>query len=227
MHTWVKRIIIEEKFLWRLLVYILGLFIAAFGVAFAINAALGLSPMNSFPYVLSLVTGIDMGICVAFLLSFYVLVQIIILGRQFKWIQLGQLLCAFLFGYFVDFTRFLLGDFTIPTYFGQLALLIMSMVCIATGITLFMSVRLVPLPSEGLVAAITQKLPNAKFHIVMIITHTTIVAIGILLSLLLLGRVYGVREGTVLSAVLIGKMIPYIRKAVSPILGKLGIAPIE
>jgi len=223
----IRHRLIEEKFLWRFLIYVLGLFIAAFGVAFATNAALGLSPMNSFPYVLSLITGIDMGLCVAFLLSFYVLLQIFILGRNFRWIQLSQLLCAFLFGYFVDFTRLLLGDFVLPTYFGQLAFLLISMICIATGITLFMSVRLVPLPSEALVAAITQRLSNAKFHIVMIVVHTTVVTIGLLLSFLFLGGLFGVREGTILSAVMIGKMIPFIQKAVSPMLTKLGIIPME
>lgn len=221
-----QSLIVEQKMHWRVLVYALGLFIAAFGVAFAVNARLGLSPMNSLPYLISHIAGVYMGHVVTALLVLYVLVQAIILGREFRPVQLGQVACSFLFGYFVDFTRMLLGTFTIPTYFGQLAMLFISMVCISLGITLFMSVRLVPLPSEGLVAAIVQKLKTAKFHKVMIVLHTGVVLLGIALSIIFLGGLYGIREGTVISAILIGKMMPTIRKIISPALGKLGISTI-
>lgn len=220
---YIQRLVHEEKILWRLLIYVLGLFIAAFGVAFAVNAQLGLSPMNSLPFVLSLIFDVYMGYVVTALLCLYILIQIILLRRDFKWVQLCQIFCSFLFGYFVNFTRMLLGDFSIPTYFGQLLLLTISMVCVSAGITLFMSVRLVPLPSEGLVAAIVQRLKNAKFHRVMIVLHTSVVFLGLGLSLLFLGGLYGVREGTVVSAVLIGKMMPTIRKIVSPLLAKANI----
>ena len=207
--------------------YVLGLFIAAFGVAFAINAMLGLTPMNSFPYVLSYLTGVYMGIMVTSLLLLYIVIQIILLRKDFQWIQVTQIICSFMFGYFVDFTIFLLGDFRIPTYFGQLALLAISTVCVSMGITLFMSAKLVPLPSEGLVAAISQKLPKAKFHRVMIVVQVSVVSMGALLSFLILGRIVGVREGTFISAVLVGKLIPFNRKIISPMLKKMGIASIE
>ena len=37
----------------RVLVYILGLFCLAVGVALSVNANLGISPVNSLPYVVS------------------------------------------------------------------------------------------------------------------------------------------------------------------------------
>jgi len=212
----------EECLFQRLAVYVLGLFIAAFGVAFAINSELGISPINSFPFVLSQMFGLYMGTCVTILLCFFVLLQIILLRREFKPVNLIQLFFAFLFGYFVDFTRFLLGDFHIPTYFGQMAMMGIAMVLVATGITLFVSSRLAPLPAESLVAAMAYQL-DMPFHKVKIVMDTTVVTSGIVLSLMFLGGLYGVREGTVVSAVLIGKMIPQIRKTVAPTLLKLGV----
>lgn len=59
-----------KSFLIRLLIYILGLLILALGVAFSINSNLGVSPVSSLPYVISQITGIEMGKCVIFIYSF-------------------------------------------------------------------------------------------------------------------------------------------------------------
>ena len=44
-----------RKFCCRILFYVLGLFVMAFGVTFAANSNLGMSPVNSIPAVLSAV----------------------------------------------------------------------------------------------------------------------------------------------------------------------------
>ncbi|MCL1990390.1 MAG: DUF6198 family protein [Defluviitaleaceae bacterium] len=206
----------------RGILYVLGLLVAAFGVAFAINSNLGLSPMNSFPYVLSQVSGINMGTWVTSLLIFYILLQVIILRKEFRLVDVLQFLFAFIFGYFVDFTRWIIGDFRIPTYVGQLVMLLFAIVLIATGITLFMRAQLVNLPTEGLVDAISKKVEK-PFGKVAVVVHTFTVLLGIVISFVFLGQVTGIREGTVLSALLIGKLIPHIHKIVTPTLVKLGI----
>jgi len=210
--------IIEKQLHKRAAVYILGLFTLATGVAFAINSDLGVSPVNSFSYILSRILNVNMGICVFAFFASLVLCQIIVLRNRFKWINLTQIVAAFIFGYFVDLARFILGDFTFPTYFGQLLMLGISIMLIATGIILFIDAKLVSLPPEGLVQAITEIKPPWSFHSVKIVVDSALVAIAILLSLLFLGSIYGVREGTVLSAVLVGKAIPYIRKVTDPLL---------
>ena len=212
----------ERKFLHRLLVYIAGLFICAFGVAFAINSDLGLSPINSFPYVVSQITGIRMGLCLTALLIFFMLLQIVILRREFKWINLVQILFANIFGPFVDLSRLILGDLQIPTYFGQLGMLGISIVLIAIGITLYIDAQVMPLPAEALVIAIAYKI-DSKFHRVKIVMDCIVVATAIALSLIFLRGFYGVREGTVLSAVLVGKVMPVASRVFAPLLRKMGV----
>ena len=41
------------SFLWRVLIYIAGLFCISMGVSISKNAALGISPVNSLPFVVS------------------------------------------------------------------------------------------------------------------------------------------------------------------------------
>ena len=213
----------SKNFAIRVGIYLIGLLFGSFGVAFAINGGLGISPINSLPFIVSNILGVYMGVVVTSLLVFYLFLQVLILGKAFKPIQVTQILASFVFGYFVDFSRFVVGDFTLPTYVGQLAMTGISILLIGTGITLFMSAKLVNLPGEGLVAAIAQRF-NLPVHQAMIGTHSTVVAIGVILSFSFLGELIGVREGTVLSAIFIGKTVQHVKKLVQPLFVRLGLS---
>jgi len=216
--------LIKNRIPWRIAVYILGLLVLAFGVAFAINANLGVSPVASLPYVSSLIfygtstAWATVGVFTSIMQAFFILLQIAIQRKEFRWINLTQILFSTIFGFFVDFARWVLSDFTIPTYFGQFVMLIISIILISCGVVLFIDARLVPLPTEGFCLVVAQKFKNGKFHIVKIIFDCTLVVIGIVVSLLFLNSLQGIREGTVITALAIGKMIPYMRKFLKPIL---------
>lgn len=210
------------KIILRIVIYILGLFVLALGVVFSINSGLGVSPVNSLPYLLSKVTGKEIGTMVIIVFSFFILVQIVILRRDFKWINLTQLIFSTIFGYFTDFAKIIIGDFTIPTYFGQLVMLAISIFLVALGISLYVGGQLVNMPSEGMVAAINQKiLTKHSFADVKVIVDTTIVSLGIIVSLIFLGRLEGIREGTVICAIVVGKLMKPIQKKINPIIEKL------
>lgn len=212
----------EKRLLERILIYNAGLFMWALGVAFAINAELGISPINLVPFIASEIIGIDMGICVTVLFLIFILLQIIILRREFKWINLTQIIFSFIFGYFVSAARLIVGDFRIPTYAGQLIMLGIGIVLISSGVVLYMQAKLVNLSSEGLVEAIVYKLPGSAFHRIKVIFDSALVVIGIVISLSFLGELYGIREGTVISAVLIGKFMPFARKGFEWLYGFAG-----
>ena len=213
----------RERVLRRSFAYVIGLFFGAFGVALAVNSELGVSPVNSYAFFLSRLFDLYMGVCIAIILSFFVLTQILLLRREFQWFNLLQIPTAFLLGYFVDLANFLLGDFRLPTYFGQLAMTGISIVLIATGILLYTGVRFFPIPpAEALVVALAYKF-DMPFHKVKVLLDSTFVGAGIVLSLIFLGGLYGVREGTILSAVFIGRLMPYIERWLGPLLVRLGV----
>lgn len=210
------------NFLKRILIYIVGLFCLAFGVALSINSKLGVSPVNSLPYIMSLITGKEIGSCVIGVFSIYILVQIIILRKEFHWINLTQLLFSTLFGYFVDIAKWLVGDFSIPTYAGQLVMLAGSIFLVALGVCLYMDVKLVNMPMEGMTHAIAEKIIHKRpFHDVKVIMDCIVVVIGIGLSLLFLGELKGIREGTVLCALLVGKVMKPMQKKLLPAIEKI------
>ena len=208
------------QFLVRIVIYCVGLLFLALGVAVSVNSNLGVSPVNSLPYVVSKIIGVQMGSCVTAIFCFYILLQIIILRREFNIINLLQIIFSTIFGYFVDFAKVLVGDFAIPTYAGQLTMLAISIVLIALGVLLYMDVQLVPMPMEGLSSCIAQKM-GKPFPTMKTIIDCLVVLTGIVLCFLFLGKLDGIREGTIITAVVTGKLVAILKKPLSPILSKI------
>lgn len=208
------------QWVFRVLVYVLGLFFMAAGVAVSVNANLGISPVNSLPYVIGQISGFALSSCVIGVFTVYIIAQIVLLRREFKWINLTQLIFSTIFGYFVDFAKWLLGDFCLPTYAGRLVMLAISIVVVSVGVELYLEVNLVPMPMEGMTLALAQVLKK-PFPNVKIAVDCTVVLLGLVLSLVFLHRLDGVREGTVIAAVVTGKMIALVKKPISPLVQRV------
>ncbi|WP_194611418.1 YczE/YyaS/YitT family protein [Clostridium vitabionis] len=202
----------------RIIQYIIGLFFMAFAVPFSINSNLGISPVNSLPYVISLITSIRLGICVTTMFCLFILIQFLILRKDFQLISLTQILFSTIFGYFVDFTKWLLGDFMIPGgYLGRILMLVIGIFMIAGGMNFYLKADLVPLPTEGMIGAISQK-TGCAFHRVKLINDVTIVSLSMLFSFLFLHHIAGVREGTVATACAVGGLMPFVGHLVQPLI---------
>lgn len=207
---------LNRYLLYRILIYILGLFFLAIGVAFSVNSNLGVSPVNSLPYAISAVSGISMGTCVIMVFSCYVLVQIILLRREFQLKNLLQVVFSTIFGYLVNFTKAMLGSFTIPTYFGSLLMLAISILFVSLGLVFYLSANIVPMPMEGMTLAVTAKLKRFPFHSVKIVMDTASVVLAAAISFLVLGHIDGIREGTLIAALACGKVMELLSKPIRP-----------
>ena len=203
----------------RILIYCGALFLMAVGVALSVNSNLGVSPVNSLPYVISQIVGVPMGTCVTVLFCFYILLQVLILRREFHPVNLLQIAFSTVFGYFVDFAKLLVGDFALPTYLGKLVMLAASIFLIALGVMLYIDVELVPMPMEGLSSCIAKKL-GKPFPTMKTVVDCIVVATGVVLSFVFLGKLDGIREGTVITAAVTGKLIAVFRKWLSPTVKK-------
>ena len=203
----------------RLGIYCLGLWILAIGIALSVNSNLGVSPVSSLPYVVSQITEISLGTCTTIVYALYILLQMV-LSRKFRPALLLQLVFSTIFGWFVDAAKFLLGDFCLPTYFGQLAMLAASILLIGFSLVLYIDVELAPMPAEGLVGCIAGK--NGKpFSQMKTLFDCTSVLVAVILSFIFLGKLTGIREGTVLTALLAGRMMGLLRPIVGPRLRKI------
>ena len=211
----------------RVLFYCIALFFMALGVAFSANSDLGISPVNSLPYVISDIVKMQPGTCVTIVFCFYILVQIILLGKEFNPINLFQIVFSTIFGYFVNFTNWMVGDFLLPGgYVGRLGMQVIGIIFVAFGVFLYLDVDLVPMPMEGMTMAIAKKV-GKPFPKVKTVVDCTVVLIGVILTIVCLHLIpfrdpgVRIREGTILAALLTGKVIEIMRKPLSPIVQKI------
>ena len=189
---------------WALLV--VGLVIMAFGVAFSIKAGLGTSPISSLPYVLSLLplpVTLTVGTATIAMHVTLILLQILLLRRRYDPFQLAQLPVALIFGSLTDFSVWALQGITVSTYPARWVLCIIGILLVGVGVSFEVTANVVTLAGEGMVLAVCKVFPvpfgNAKIGF-----DVTLVVIASVLSLVFLGGLYGVREGTVAAAFCVG-----------------------
>lgn len=187
----------------RCLLLVAGLFIMAFGVAFSIKAGLGTSPISSLPYVLSLFTPLTVGTATIALHVTLILLQILLLRRRYEPVQLLQLPVALVFGGLTDFSVWVLQGVTASNYAMQWVLCLAGILLVGVGVSFEVTANLVTLAGEGMVLAVCKVFP-VSFGNVKIGFDVTLVVIASVLSLLFLGGLYGVREGTVAAAFCVG-----------------------
>lgn len=180
-----------------------GLIIMAIGVAFSIKAGLGTSPISSVPYVTAKISGLSVGITTIIMNALFIIIQICILNKEYDWFQLLQFPAAILFGSTIDIAALFIDFISISSYWQQWILCILGIIFLALGISFEIQANLVTTAGEGVVLAICKVFP-IKFGNMKVIFDITLVTISVLLSIIFLGELTGVREGTIAAAILVG-----------------------
>ena len=187
----------------RYLLFMVGLFINALGVSLVTKASLGTSPISSIPYVLSLNFPLTLGNFTILFSIFLILLQLLILRKNFKWENILQIPVSIAFGYFIDLTMYLFF-WVDPQNYG-IKILALLAGCIVLGFGVYMEVLadVVMLPGESFVRAIVQTW-NTNFGTTKILFDSSMTVVAGVLSFLFFGKLNGVREGTIIAALLVG-----------------------
>jgi uncharacterized membrane protein YczE len=189
----------------KTLVSLIGFATMAFGIAFSIKGALGTSPISSIPYVVGQISGLSVGTTTIILHCCFILLQILLLRKKYQIFQLSQLIVALVFGSLTDFALFVIQNVNANTYIAQWGLCAIGILLVGIGVSLEVEANFVMVAGEGLVVAICQTF-HTKFGTTKVAFDVTLVAIAILLSFIFLGKLQGVREGTVAAALLVGQV---------------------
>ena len=195
----------------RYIIYFLSLFIISLGASLSIKANLGTSPLICLPYVCSLITKYSVGEVMFVFTLIFIFIQIVLLRKDFEKRQYLQLIVGTIFSFFIDFSLMLV-DFINPVgYVSQMLLLLISCVVVAFGVLLEIQTEIVYLPADGVIVAIS-KVIKKEFSNVKPFVDTSLVVIAAILSVVFLGYLAGVREGTVISAIIIGPIVKILKK---------------
>lgn len=190
------------------------------GVGLSIKSGLGVTPISSIPYSLTLASGLNIGITTVIFNVLLVFLQIPILKKRFNPKRLLQLINAFMFGYFTDLSLWILSPMPDLPLDVNFTLLIVSMFLIAAGILIYMPANIAPLPGEGVVEAVSLAY-DKRFSKVKVCFDTSMVVLSLIICGLFTSDILGsVNVGTVLAAIFIGIIIRYLTELYEKITGK-------
>ncbi len=196
----------------RLPMYFIGLFIMTVGIAFSVRSDLGVSPVSSPPYTLTVVWNVEMGMATFLFHVALVLLQILLLRRKYKPKNLLQLAVGVVFGLFTTFCNSLVMMIPIPDILPfRIIMLAVSIVIVAIGFFLSVPADIMPLAGEGTMLAISQ-VTGFKFSNVKIGFDVSVSVISLVICLITVHNPGSVGIGTVVSAVLTGAALGVITR---------------
>lgn len=200
----------------RYIFLLAGLFVNGLGVSFITKAGLGTSPITSIPYTLSLGFTPTVGMFTLVFNIFLVILQIILLRRNFQLQNLLQLPIIALFSFFIDLTMSLLGFMQPETYAMKVVSLIVGCLILGFGVFMEMAANVAMLPGEATVRAVSDVF-STDFGKTKIAFDSSMTVIAAILSFIMFKHLDGVREGTIVAAILVGFIARLFKKYIGGI----------
>lgn len=210
------------RYLW----FIVGVLVNSFGIALITKAALGTSPISSVAYVLSLALPLTIGQFTFIMNMVFIALQPVLLRREYRPIQVLQIAVNVVFSAFLDVSMGMLSWLDPTTLPAQLAALLVGCAILGVGVAVEVAPDVLMVPGEGLVRAIyivvSRRFGSARFGTIKNLFDTSLMLIAVVLSLAFFGYLNGIGVGTVIAALLVGRivnltndhlpLIPYIKK---------------
>lgn len=197
----------------RYCLFAIALFVNAFGIALITKALLGTSPITSVTYVLSMFTPLTIGQWTIALNLLFVVLELPLMTRselkddlRMFLLQIPISLC---FGTFIDLGMYILFWVEPVWYISHIIYLLIGCFILAAGIALEVKADIAMMAGEYFVRVISKRF-HKEFGYVKLGFDISLVCIACLLSLIFLSGIYGVREGTVIAALVVGPIVHFI-----------------
>lgn len=209
----------------RYLLLILAVMIQSAGIALVVKSLLGTSPISSLPYVLSLISPFTFGQTTFAVNMVFVVFELLMLRRDFPAIFWLQVPVTILFGFCIDFFMQLFAILP-EAYALKLLLCLLGTSLVALGVAGQGIADVLMLAGEGAVYVFARKF-HINFGKVKVGNDISLVAIAAIVSVLTMGTIEGIREGTLISALLTGIIARFYLRHLSRIdaHGRLYLAP--
>ena len=216
------------SFLIRYGISTLGLLVAALGVGLSIKSNLGIAPLSCVPTILSLqFTKWSVGTFTWIFNISFILLQVILLRKKFRWTHAIQVIPVFIFGYLIDGAIWLFNALDAPSshYFVQIILCLAAVFLTAVGIRIEVVGKGWLLPIDSTLNVLSG-MTGGKFSTIKVILDVVLVTVTAVLAFffgLLTGNgtTVVIREGTVLQAVLTGLCMKLTDPLVDRLFGRI------
>ncbi len=187
----------------RYVVFLVGLFVNSLGVSVITKADLGTSPISSIPYVLSLNYPLTLGTFTVIFSLLLVFLQLLILRKNFKLEHALQIPISILFGWFIDLTMAMMDGLVMEQYVVKFLFLLLGCAILGVGVYTEVAADVAMLPGESFVRAVSSTWKK-EFGATKVCFDVSMTVIAGGMSLFYTHRLDGVREGTIVAALLVG-----------------------
>lgn len=197
----------------RYALFVVSLFINAFGIVFITKALLGTSPVTSIMYVLSMFTSLTIGQWTILINLLFVASELLLMTwpelKADLRMYLLQIPISLCFGTFIDCSMNILHWLNPHSYPMQILSLLVGCIILAAGIALEVKASVAMVSGEYFVKVIAHRF-HGEFGFVKLGFDVTLVVIACVLSFIFMGEIRGVREGTVVAALLVGPIVHFV-----------------
>ena len=195
----------------RYFLFVFAVIVQSSGIALVVKSMLGTSPISSLPYVLSLVFPYTLGEFTFATNMLLVVGQYLLLRKDFDPMQWLQVPVTMIFSYSID-VFMQLWEWVVPVnYFLQLLPLLIGTTLIAFGVAVQGIANVLMLPGEGIVYAVSRHF-QIEFGRVKTANDVSLVCLAAVISVTCLGTVEGIREGTLIAALITGTIARFFLK---------------
>jgi uncharacterized membrane protein YczE len=201
----------------RIAALLVGTCFISVGIALMSKASIGMSPISCFPYVMSLIyPKFTLGEWVLIWNVVFAILQIPVMGKNYKLYLLTQIPLAFLLGYCTDFAKYLIKGIPVPNYMVSVLFIVLGTMFTALGVYLTVNAKLIMNGPEAFVRALSDRI-HIKFGTVKTIFDISNMLLAAVSSALIFHKLYGVREGTVFAAIFTGVFVNIYTKVIDRI----------
>ena len=134
-------------------------------------------------------------------------VQVILLRKKCKPLEIViQTILAFVYGYLTNLSCWLIRDIPVNGYPEQLLYMAVGCIVLAFGIWMQLKGGVALLPGEAMNRAVSE-VTGKRYENIKILFDIIYIALSAVICLVFLGKLKGVREGSIIAAVAVGLLI--------------------
>lgn len=195
----------------RIPLYLAGVVVLCLGIVLCVKSGMGVSPINSIPYVGTFLVPYSLGMLSVVFYLVNIAMELLLSKRERYVGILLQLPVSLLFGVGIDAWNAVIPS--VSSLLLRSLCLCGSLFFTAFGIMLVVAAHLVPDPPTGAVQTLT-RFSGKNMGTVKVLYDCTCVVISLLLGFCGAGRLIGFGVATIASAVCVGRILALLQNTI-------------
>ena len=203
----------------RFAIYVAGFIVLGLGIVLNTKTMLGVSPVISVPYNINHLINGKLGVTTFVYYVLMVIAQFLVLRKAFPKHQWLQMIMSF-----VNSASIQIFDDMIPVIegtFARFAILVIAVIITAVGVSMIVSMRFVPNAADGFADVLGRVILKKDMGFGKNVLDICSICVSVTLGLVATGGLLGIGVGTVVAAILTGRVVAITIKPMNRLYEKL------